>query len=283
VRPDATLAGLDLTPPRDLEGVACDLRDAQAVVAELRRIGPVVIFHAAGVVDSRDVDLLYDANVRSTVNLLSAVDAAVPAARVVVPGSAAEYGPLPPGAPPQTEAAMPAPASPYGLAKAWQTTAALYFATRGLSVCVGRIFNLIGPGVPPAFFLGNLARQLAGVSRGEAPAELHVGDLDGRRDFVDVRDACDALIAIADRGRPGTVYNICSGQPRLLRDVLADVVAASGLAVTVQETTSAQVRAGIQDSVGSHERLTAETGWQPRIPFAQSVHDLLESVGVGGA
>ncbi len=79
-----------------------------------------------------------------------------------------------------------------------------------LEVMVARVFNPIGPGTPATQALGQFASHLA--EAGQEPLELSVGDLDSRRDFIDVRDVARAMVAIAERG-PGRIGLPCRNWP----------------------------------------------------------------------
>jgi nucleoside-diphosphate-sugar epimerase len=150
-------------------------------------------------------------------------------------------------------------------------------AGRGpLEVTVGRVFNLIGPGMPESLAFGRFAARLAEPSAD--PARIHVGRLDARRDFVDVRDAAAALIALATRGARGRVYNVASGESHSIQEGLDRLIALSGRAAVVVPDPDASRRNEIDDSRASVARIEGETDWRPTTSFEQSLRDLWESV-----
>lgn len=271
--PDAELTGIDLTPPVGVAGEACDLRDPAATHAAVSRLAPDFVFHCAGGVTGRDIDELTSRLVTPTRVLLEALTLEVPGTVFVVPGSAAEYGTLPPGRTAFAETDEPAPVSPYGIAKAEQTRATLEAAAAGVDGRVGRVFNLIGPGVPDTFLAGRVAAALAAIAAGEAEPRLALGPLTSVRDFVDVRDACDGLMAIAESGASGRVYNICSGVGRTSREVVEALVGSSGLHVEIAEESSGSPRTGLDVSVGQPQRIAEACGWRPVIEFETSARD----------
>jgi nucleoside-diphosphate-sugar epimerase len=77
-----------------------------------------------------------------------------------------------------------------------ETAAASFRSAHGMNIVVARTFNLLGPGMPPRLFAGSLAAQIAAAERGGSPA-IKVGRLDSSRDYVDVRDAVRAYLALA--------------------------------------------------------------------------------------
>lgn len=253
--------------------IGCDLLDAGATRAAVRRVSPTVIYHLAGTTKPLPWDDLWDAHVRATLNLLDAVAALPSPPKVVLCGSAAEYGSG--GLPgPVREDAPNLPLSAYGSTKLSQSIAALSYGAYGLDVRVARVFNAIGPGVPERLALGAFARQLADIERGLQPPRLAVGDLAPKRDFVDVRDVASALIAVARRGRAGEIYNVCSGEAVSMRSTLDGLIALTGLEVELV-STSGRKASGVPKIFGSHAKLTRESGWRPQISLENSLRDTL--------
>src|SRR5262249_46470427 len=158
---------------------------------------PKVLIHAAGQTPPSRPDRYYRANTLATVQLLEALRALERPVRVVLTGSAAELGRIGVPATPVAEDQPCRPTDPYGLSK-WLATPAALAAPPPLEVMVARVFTPIGPGTPPHQALGRFAAELA--EPGPVPLRLEVGDLEARRDFLDVRDVARALIALAERG-----------------------------------------------------------------------------------
>src|SRR4029079_5903465 len=123
------------------------------------------------------------------------------------------------------ESRAPAPASPYGQTKV---------AGERLGIGGGggraRRFSWLVAGQARSFALPTFARQLAAIEAGRQPAVLAVGNLEARRDFVHVADGADALALLAVRGRAGAVYNVARGEAISIREALALLLAASGVA-----------------------------------------------------
>ncbi|MBI5888781.1 MAG: NAD-dependent epimerase/dehydratase family protein [Deltaproteobacteria bacterium] len=248
-----------------------DLLEPECAVRVIGGVRPDYIFHLAGVVYSKDLRELYRGNVETTVNILDAVKKAGLPARVVVAGSAAEYGDVSSEDLPISEKLVPNPASPYGVSKVWQTTVARYYAQTGVDTVVGRLFNVIGQGAPEGLSIGAFAGQLKKIRRGDLPPELSVGNLKPRRDFIDVVDACRGLAAIAEKGRSGEIYNICSGSSVSMESVLGMMIEASGLEVRVAIDPARFKGADAGDVRGSSAKISSETGWQPSVPLLSSI------------
>lgn len=250
---------------------ALDLLEPGCADRVIGGVRPDYIFHLAGVVYSRDLRELYRGNVETTMNILDAVKKAGLPARVVVAGSAAEYGDVSSEDLPISEKLVPNPVSPYGVSKVWQTAVARYYVQTGVDTVVGRLFNVIGQGAPEGLSVGAFAGQLKKIRRGELPPEMSVGNLKSRRDFIDVVDACRGLVAIAEKGRSGEIYNICSGSSVSMERVLAMMIEASGLEVKVAVDPARFKGADAGDVRGSSAKISSETGWKPSVPLSGSI------------
>jgi len=86
-------------------------------------------------------------------------------ARVIIPGTAAEYGIPLAGIRKISERSLCRPISYYGLVKNMQTTMSLTFAREGMDVTVGRVFNILGHGVPATLAMGRFSQQIASVEK----------------------------------------------------------------------------------------------------------------------
>jgi GDP-4-dehydro-6-deoxy-D-mannose reductase len=262
--------------------VRCDLTDPAAVRRAVVAARPDVVFHLAGRFRAASADQFRQANVEGLRHLCAALRQAAEATRrqirMVAVGSAAEIGTA--ARLPVTEDAVCLPRSDYGGSKLEATRLALSEPADGpLAILVARPFNLIGPGQDEHSAPGSFARQVAAVARGEADA-VHCGNLDTRRDFVDVRDAVEAYVALANQGRPGHIYNVCAGRSFRIRDLLQILIDATGGNVPVLADPSRIRPNDVLDIYGDHAKLTQETGWEPRIPLHQSLTELLDSVRV---
>lgn len=249
-----------------------DVTDPQAMRRLVAEARPTHVFHLAGIREGQ-LDELLRVNVCGTVNVLEAVADEASAARVVVTGSAAEYGEA--TADPVDEDHPLQPRTDYGIAKASQELAAAAVgARRGIAVIRLRLFNVLGPGEPPSFVASAVAGRIAAIQAGTASPPLRTGDLSTRRDFVDVRDAVRALRLAATHGEAGAVYNVCSGEAVPIRTLVEELLALADLDVPV-ESAAEPVAVNVRGYAGSAERLGAATGWAPRLSLADSLADVL--------
>ena len=253
-----------------------ELLDRVAVRAALAASRPAAIFHLGGAAHLgaswQHVAATLETNVIGTANVLEAERTLGLGARILVPGSATVYRDAPDAL---TEDAPLAPASPYAVSKLAQEQLALRAAVEGQQVLVTRSFNHIGPRQDPAFASASFARQIASIERGNVPPVLRVGNLAPRRDLTDVRDTVRAYIALVARGRPGLVYNVCSGKAPSMQEVLDGLLARAAVRVSVETDTRLYRPHDAHIVVGDHTRLTRDTGWRPAISLDTTLDDLL--------
>ncbi|MDP1808377.1 MAG: GDP-mannose 4,6-dehydratase [Actinomycetota bacterium] len=254
---------------------AVDLLDSDEISAVIEELRPDYIFHMAGVTHTHDLDRLYRGNVEIMVNLLEAVKTTAHQCRVVIPGSAAEYGQVPPGKLPITEDQPPRPISLYGVAKAWQTTVAVYYASRGVDIVIGRVFNVIGRGMSENLSVGAFASQLKKFQKSEEKFSIKVGNLKPKRDFLDIDDVSRALIALALKGTSGQIYNVCSGGSISMSEVLKKLIDQIDVEVEVVVDAERIKAADISDSFGSYQKLKSATGWRPAVSLDESLAKLM--------
>jgi GDP-4-dehydro-6-deoxy-D-mannose reductase len=251
-----------------------DLLDRPSVIEAIARSKPALVYHCAGAAHVgrawERTEATFATNVRGTHHLFDALRLAGLPVRVLVPSSALVYRPMSEAL---TEDHPLVPASPYGLSKLAQELVGMH--SPGIEVTIARAFNHLGPRQDPSFSTSGFARQIAAIEAGLQPPDLHVGNLEARRDLTDVRDTVRAYTLIAERGRPGRVYNVCSGRAPSIRDVLEMLVARARLPIRVQ-VDSARFRPNdVPLLLGDPARLRNELGWSPLVPLQQSVDDVL--------
>ena len=276
-----TLARAESGPEGVDEHLSADLTDPAAAESAVRLARPDRVVHlaaSASVAESwRRPRETIENNVAGTLNLLEAVRAAAPAARVLVAGSGEEYGTVDPALMPVAEATAMRPQTPYAVSKASAgLLAGFYSDAHGLDVIRTRAFNHAGPGQDVSYVVSSFARQIAQAeAAGRDAAVIATGDLSPRRDFTDVRDVVRAYW-LALESAPAGAYNVASGSPVAIAHIL-DLLAA-GTAVRVDQRTDASMlrENEVMEICGSHEKLTEATGWRPEIPLERTLADTLD-------
>jgi len=238
-------------------------------------VSPDVVIHLAGIQQGQDLDALFQANVLAAHNLLAALQAREERSRVLVVGSAAQYGIATGGHEVVDECRPLLAGTPYGVSKNIQESWALvHHAWGSPSVVCVRPFNIMGPGQPPSLVPAAFLHQLAKVVDGTTEV-VKVGNLESRRDFIDVRDVAAAVwaLAVADEDVGGKVFNIASGQPLRIADLLNACIRLAGVDVPVEQDPAKVKTVDVPTIVGDAGRLRAATGWEPKIPWERSLED----------
>jgi GDP-4-dehydro-6-deoxy-D-mannose reductase len=260
-----------------------DLGDSDNLRTTLASVRPRVIYHLAAVAfvpdATQDPMGTYETNIMGTARLFEAVrdvysDSAPP--RCLFASSAEVYGTRAPDEYPLRETLAPRPATPYAASKlAGEAIALASFRTFAIPTIVTRAFNHIGPGQDQRFAIPSFAKGLAEISKGVEPV-LSVGNLSSKRDFLDVRDVVSAYVALADDGLNGEIYNVCSGRPVSMSEILRQLITVAHVAVEVREDSDLMRPSDNPLSYGDNTKLRAVTAWKPRYPLAQSLRDVYE-------
>lgn len=263
-----------------------DLRDREGWQATVARHRPQVVYHLAGWSDVggswRKPWTTFEVNVMGAVAVLEAVRLAATESRgggaavVVMVSSADVYGLVDESELPLTEAHEPKPRSPYGASKiAGEEIARSYHRARGLPVIIARPFNHLGRGQSPKFAAASFARQIAELEVSGGGVVRH-GDLSTRRDMTDVHDIVRAYRLLAMHGEPGETYNICSGKAVSMQDVLETLLSLSPSPIRGKVEESLIRPVDLPVLRGSHQKLTAATGWRPKVDLSQTLRDVLD-------
>jgi GDP-4-dehydro-6-deoxy-D-mannose reductase len=261
--------------------VECDLRDYTSVHAALAASRPDYIFHLAAqsfVPSSWTApNETLTTNVSGQTNLFEAIRALGLDPVVQIACSSEQYGLVLPDEVPIKETNPLRPLSPYAVSKVTQDYLGYqYFMSYGLKAIRTRGFNHTGPRRGHVFVTSNFCSQVAAIELGLQEPVIRVGNLDAIRDFTDVRDMVRAYWLAVTRGKPGEVYNIASGQGIVIRDLLDKIIGMAEVEVKI-ETDPARLRpSDVEILIGDSSKFRADTGWEPRIPFDQTVRDLLD-------
>ena len=261
-----------------------DLRSERDIKKLVSTIRPDWIFHLAAVSNVRKSWEMrgetIETNVLGSHNLLEAIRQGVPGAKMLFISSSDVYGlGLTPAEALKEEAPFQI-INPYAYSKAaGEMLCGFYGKIENIDIIIARPFPHTGPGQAKDFVCSDWARQVAQIERGDIAPILRVGNLGLQRDFCDVRDVVKAYICLMRKGRRGEVYNICSGNAIPLREILDLLISESaGHAPISIETDAAKLRkADVHSLLGSNRKISAEIGWSPRIPMAQTLSDLLNN------
>lgn len=260
----------------------CDVTDSSSVLEVLERTRPEVIYHLAALTHVGDswknpVEFTR-VNVIGTKNVLDAARAVVPDATVVLVSSADVYGIVREEELPIHETFRVAPANPYASSKVEaEHVAHDSFRMWGQRVVIARPFNHVGPGQSVQFVVPALVDRLLEALETGAD-EIPVGDLSTRRDFSDVRDVVRAYRLLDQYGVAGEVYNVASGHDVGLDDIAAQLVESIAPGVRLVQDESLLRPVEVPVMRGSFDKIHEVCGWEPTIPLATSLRDVIEDL-----
>jgi GDP-4-dehydro-6-deoxy-D-mannose reductase len=259
----------------------CDLRDATSTREVVEEIRPEYIFHLAAQsfvpTSWRAPTECLVTNVIGQLNIFEAIRKTNLKPRIQIACSSEEYGMTSEEDLPITEDTPLRPLSPYGVSKVGQDLLGYqYFMSYKLDVVRTRGFNHTGPRRAPVFVVSDFAKQIADIEKGRKDPVIHVGNLDAERDFTDVRDIVRAYFLALEKGKSGEAYNICSEKSWRIGDMLDKLLSLSRSKIKVEQDRARLRPSDVPRLRGDCSKFRRDTGWVPRIPFEQTLNDMLE-------
>jgi len=253
----------------------CEINNKLKLKSILIQLKPQWIFHMAGG-RRKSAKKMFKDNVLSTIVLCEAIlsiEGYSP--RVIIPGSAAEYGVPSKVGGKVNENHRIKPKTDYGKVKARQTKEALKYSNKGVDIVIARIFNIIGENVPRDLSIGKFAENIVQIEKNVKKPILKTMNLDGKRDFLDIQDACNALILTAQKGKFASVYNVCSGESTSIRDMLMYMIHLCKVSdISVIEMKSNDI--GSSTIVGDNKRIKNTLGWKRKVSMEHSLENTLK-------
>jgi GDP-4-dehydro-6-deoxy-D-mannose reductase len=258
----------------------CDIRDASSVMKAIEESKPDYIFHLAG---QSFVPTSWHApaetlmtNILGELNIFEAVRDLNLDCRIQIAGSSEEYGKVFENEIPVKETNSLRPLSPYGVSKVAQDLLGYqYHQSYGMFIVRTRAFNHEGPRRGDVFVTSNFAKQIAEIEKGLKKPVIEVGNLEAKRDFSDVRDTVEAYWLSLEKGVPGEVYNICSGETVKIKDMLDMLLSLSSVDVEVRQDPARMRPSDVPILLGDYSKFKEVTGWEPKISFKKTLEDLL--------
>ena len=279
---DIVSSGANIAHIRDnVELFVGDMSDAEVASEILSKADADYVFHLAAqafVPQSwSDPWQTMENNIRSQLNILQILVGSGARPKVLVVGSADEYGMILPDELPVTEDTPLRPYSPYAVSKIAQDMLGYqYFASHGLPVVRVRPFNHIGTRQSPAFVTSDFAKQIAEIEDGRREPRLLVGNLEAKRDFTDVRDMVRAYYLALDRGEEGEVYNLGAEKAYSIRQVLEALLEMSEAQIDVVQDASRMRPSDVPVVVSDCSKFRQRTGWRATVNLRESLREILD-------
>ncbi len=265
----------------DVSVYQLDILNDQGLRDCLTAVQPDVVYHLAAqssVADSwQNPARTVDVNIKGSLHLLEALRSEKSHARVLLIGSAEEYG-----TPVLQEAVLEEnlalqPRNIYAVSKVAQNMIGkIYADAYNLDIVMVRAFNHIGPGQSRSFVVPDFCWQIVQMERGLQEPVLKVGNLEAKRDFTDVRDVVRAYQLLAAKGEKKKTYNVGSGSVLSIAQLLSHLLLLARIKIKVVVDQNRLRPLDVPSIQADNSSLVVTTGWQPTIDWRQSLSDTLE-------
>jgi GDP-4-dehydro-6-deoxy-D-mannose reductase len=239
---------INFSPLTDAEIINCDLVDYIKIAEVIKNHKPQEIFHLAGIF-SNNYDVDYELNVKGTKNLLESVKEFSIKSKILLVGSAAEYGLIKQEQCPIDENCELSAHSVYGLTKIFQKSLMDYYVNvHSLNIVMARPFNLYGKGISERLFIGKVYQGIEKIKKGLSN-EISLGNLDSERDYISVTDAVQHFVKIMKKGNKGEVYNVACGFPTKTETILRHILKQENIDFNVVKSNTRPAQANDSDII----------------------------------
>lgn len=263
--------------------VYADLRDAVSMTEMIEESKPDFVFHLAAqsypqTSFTAPIDTL-DTNILGTARLMEAIRRADLSPVVHVCASSEVFGRVPKEKLPIDEECTFHPASPYAISKVGTDLIGRYYAEAyGITAMTTRMFTHTGPRRGDIFAESTFAKQIAMIEADLIAPIVRTGNLDSLRTWSDVRDAVRAYYMLVTKNPiGGEYYNIGGSFSCSVKEMLDHLISMSTRDDIKIETEAARLRPIDADlQVPDTRKFRDHTGWEPIIPFEQTMGDLLD-------
>jgi GDP-4-dehydro-6-deoxy-D-mannose reductase len=276
-------SSLERSPVKDkITFIKANFQDAEQVQAVVQAVKPDYLYHlvAQASVSASFTDPIgtFHANIDSEVHLFEALkNENLYDTRVLVVCSAEEYGYVTAEDLPVDEHTPLRPASPYAVSKIAQDyLASQYHLSYELPLIRVRPYNHIGPRQKAGYVSSDFARQVAMIENDKQEPIIHVGNLEARRDFTDVRDMVRAYVELLEKGVPGEVYNIGSGVSHSAQEIVDILLRNAKREIEITVDLDKLRPSDVPEIVVDATKMKKIIQWEPEISFEQTVKDILD-------
>lgn len=253
--------------------VFVDMLNQESILKALEEIKPEVVINCVGVVDNTESANL---NVVMTKNVLEAIVASqIKLVRIVLTGSAAEYGIVEPEDLPIKETHALNPVGNYAISKKQEIEEGLEFAKRNnLPVVVARIFNPLGRGMHNKFLTSRIIGQLEEIKKGDRTT-VEVFRLDSDRDYVDIRDVAEAYRVLSEGSGSHEIYNIGSGQQTSNEKIIRGLIKSMRFIDNPEIIQTSDEPEALVACQADISRMKTDFGWAPEYKIEETLDGLV--------
>lgn len=287
--PDSKILGLrrshtsgnsdNLTAVKDkIQVISCDLLDQGNLYRCIKDFAPTVIFNVASqanVLDSfHNSNSTLQNNVMLMSNLLEVLRNLSYRSLLIHCSTSEVYGKVEESEIPIIETQPMRPASPYSVSKITQDLLCdVYVKSFNLLIIKTRMFTYINP-KRSDLFASSFAKQIAEIEKG-IRVYLEHGNLESVRTILDVRDAMDAYIAVAESGVPGEIYNIGGNTKTTVAEFLNLLISKSSMKIDTRQNPQLLRPMDVTLQIPNDNKFRNQTGWKPKYSIDETANHLL--------
>lgn len=257
---------------------AIDLTNMAETKQLLQTVQPTHVYHLAAIAavgkSFENAAEVLSNNILLQLSLMNAVLESCPGARMLIVGSAEEYGLTMENELPISESNPFRPVNPYAVSKITQDLLGFaYQQSHKMDIVRVRPFNHIGERQSPDFVVSAFAKQIVQIEKGLA-TEMRVGNLEASRDFTDVKDMVAAYHLVMQKAESGSVYNLGSGKAYKIREILDMLISHSTSKIVVIQDESRMRPLDIPVMIADTKAIES-LGWSATIPIEETLDRIL--------
>ncbi len=266
---------------KDVTLYQCDLTDIEQIRHVLMSVRFDRIYNLAAISSVhkswKGQDLVIRVNLYGWLNLLEAIQESCPESKVLMISSGEVYGIVPGDQQPISESQPLHPINPYACSKGAQELFCYqYIHSYQLQIVIVRPFNHTGPRQVPNFVCSDFAKQIAEIEKGNRDPVMSVGNVEAQRDFSDVRDVVRAYHLALEHCPVGMPVNVASRKSWSIQQVLDILLQFTKVSIEVRQDPDRLRPSDVALMLGDYSLLRQQSGWQPEIPFEETLLSVLE-------
>lgn len=267
--------------PRKIKIDRFDITNPKSSKNILNRAKPDYLFHLAAMASVgnsfKEAEKTFKVNVVGTTNIFDALKNKSWLKKLIFVSSSDVYGLVKTNDLPLKTTQIPNPLNPYSQSKmTGEYVSKIYCSQFGTPIIIVRAFNHTGPRQTPDFAIPAFSSKIAKAEKSTRNGVITVGNLSARRDLSDVRDIVRGYRMIAEKGRAGEIYNLCSGKDYQIGDVLKKLVGLSDKPIRIKKDKKLFRKIDLPVLRGSYYKAKKEISWKPEIPLKVTLKDTLK-------
>ncbi len=268
-------ASYPLLLPKEGKYIPMDILNLEMTKDAFETYQPDIVFHLAAISSVsksfRDPPRTYSTNIMGTINLLEAAKCLKKNVRFIFVSTCEVYG----GGENLSETSNIYLKNPYAVSKYAAELVCRNYALDGFDIVILRPFTHTGPGQSKDFVLPTIAIQIAEIEKAQRPPLLELGNIDVKREFMNIQDITNAYTLAIEKCESGNIYNISSNQGHTIRDALEIFKKLSKVKFEVKTDPTKLRKVDIPVLVGNGDKFAIRTGWKQKIKFEKTIEDLL--------